>query len=181
MGRQREQNVNSVLFAAGFLAAQPHFGLNIWLLASGAFVLAVVGDSVGYSIGRHVGRRLFQRDDSFLFHRKHLLKATPFYERHGGQAIILARFLPVMRLLAPVVAGMGAMRYPRFIAYNVIGGVLWGAGLPLAGYLFGAALPAEQVDRYLLPVIFLIIIVALTPGAIHVVTQGRRRGTRMVT
>jgi membrane-associated protein len=159
---------DSLLFTAGFLASQPRFGLNIAVLAVGAFIFAVIGDSVGYSIGRNVGRRLFQREDSLLFHKKHLLKAEAFYERHGGKAIVLARFMPIIRTFAPLVAGMGQMHYARFVAYNLIGGLLWGSGMSLAGYFFGSALPAEQVDKYLLPVIFLIIIVSLLPSVIHV-------------
>lgn len=159
---------DSLLFTAGFLASQPRFGLNIALLAAGCFVAAVVGDSVGYSFGKNVGRRLFQREDSLFFHKKHLLKAEAFYERHGGKAIILARFMPIVRTFAPIVAGMGSMKYGRFLAYNVVGGFLWGVGMSLAGFFFGAALPAEQVDKYLLPVIFLIIVVSLLPSVIHV-------------
>ena len=157
---------DSLLFTAGFLASQGI--LNIWILALGAFVCAVAGDSVGYSFGYRVGRRLFQREDSVFFHKKHLLKAEAFYEQHGGKAIVLARFMPIVRTFAPIVAGMGSMRYPRFLAYNVIGGLLWGVGMSLAGFFFGRLLPADKVDKYLLPVIFLIIVVSLLPSVIHV-------------
>ena len=147
---------DSLLFTAGFLASQGI--LNIWILAIGAFIFAVVGDSVGYTFGYRFGRRLFQREDSTFFHKKHLLKAEAFYERHGGKAIILARFMPIIRTFAPIVAGVGAMRYPRFLFYNVIGGFLWGVGMSLAGFFFGR----------LLPVIFLIIVISLLPSVIHV-------------
>jgi membrane-associated protein len=157
---------DSLLFTAGFVASQGY--LSIALLAFGAFICAVVGDSVGYAFGSRVGRRLFQREDSFWFHRKHLLKAEAFYERHGGKAIVLARFLPVVRTFAPIVAGMGRMRYRRFLAYNIAGGLLWGAGVAVAGYYFGQLLPADQVDKYLLPVIVLIIVVSVLPSAVHV-------------
>lgn len=157
---------DSLLFTAGFLASQRV--LNIWVLALGAFVCAVLGDSVGYSFGFRVGRRLFQREDSIFFHKKHLLKAEAFYERHGGKAIVLARFMPIIRTFAPIVAGMGAMRYPRFLAFNVIGGLLWGSGMSLAGFYFGRLLPADKVDKYLLPVIVLIIAISLLPSVVHV-------------
>ena len=166
---------DSLLFTAGFLASQPHLfekvgatGLNIVILSVGSFICAVLGDSVGYSFGYRVGRRLFQREDSIWFHKKHLERAQAFYERHGGKAIVLARFLPVVRTFAPIVAGVGAMRYPRFLVYNVLGGLLWGVGVTVAGYYFGRLLPPEQVDRYLLPVIALIIIASILPSVIHV-------------
>jgi membrane-associated protein len=157
---------DSLLFTAGFVASQGH--LDITLLAVGSFVAAVVGDSVGYSFGLRVGRRLFQREDSVLFHKKNLLKAEAFYEKHGGKAIVLARFMPIVRTFAPIVAGIGTMKYRRFVAYNVIGGFLWGVGVTVAGYFFGQLLPADQVDKYLLPVIALIIVVSVAPSAIHV-------------
>jgi membrane-associated protein len=157
---------DSLLFTAGFLASQGVF--NIWVLALGCFICAVLGDSVGYSFGYRLGRRLFQREDSRFFQKKHLLKAEAFYERHGGKAIILARFMPIVRTFAPIVAGMGAMNYPKFVSFNLIGGLLWGAGMSFAGYFFGQLLPADKVDRYLLPVILLIIVISLLPSVIHV-------------
>lgn len=166
---------DSLLFTAGFLASQPQLfekvgspPMNLVVLAVGAFICAVVGDSVGYSFGSRVGRRLFQREDSILFHKKHLLKAEAFYERHGGKAIVLARFMPIVRTFAPIVAGMGKMSYSRFLFYNVFGGLLWGVGVTVAGYYFGRLLPPEDVDKYLLPVIFLIIVVSVLPSVIHV-------------
>lgn len=157
---------DSLLFTAGFLASQGF--LDIGVLAVGSFICAVVGDSVGYSFGYRVGRRLFQREDSIWFHKKHLLRAGAFYEKHGGKAIVLARFMPIVRTFAPIVAGMGAMHYPRFAAYNVIGGLLWGSGVSVAGYYFGRLLPPDDVDKYLLPVIFLIIVASLLPSVIHI-------------
>lgn len=157
---------DSLLFTAGFIASQGF--LDIGLLAAGAFVCAVAGDSVGYSFGYRVGRRLFQREDSIWFHKKHLLRAQAFYERHGGKAIVLARFLPIVRTFAPIVAGMGSMKYSRFVFFNLFGGLLWGVGVTVAGYYFGRLLPADEVDRYLLPVILLIIVISVLPSVIHV-------------
>jgi membrane-associated protein len=161
---------DSLLFTAGFLSSLPGEKrvFDIVLLATGAFICAVAGDSVGYSFGYRVGRRLFQRDDSFWFHKRNLLKAEAFYEKHGGKAIVLARFMPIVRTFAPIVAGVGRMSYPRFLIFNVFGGLLWAVGVTVAGYFFGQLLPPEQVDKYLLPVIFLIIVLSLLPSVVHV-------------
>lgn len=155
---------DSLLFTAGFLASQDYF--NIWVLTLVCFVAAVTGDAVGYTFGRRVGRGLFQRPESRLFRPQHLLRAEAFFERHGGKAVVLARFLPVVRTFVPIVAGVGAMRYPRFALFNVIGGVLWAIGLPWAGFFLGSTIP--NVDRYLLPIIVGIIVISIAPTAIHV-------------
>lgn len=155
---------DSLLFTAGFLASTGFF--DIWILAVGCFIAAVAGDSVGYAFGHRVGRKLFDREDSILFHRKHLLRAEAFYEKHGGKTIILARFVPVIRTFAPIVAGMGKMDYGRFITFNVIGGFLWGVCITVAGYYLGSIIP--DVDRYLLPIIGVIIGVSFLPTAIHI-------------
>jgi len=161
---------DSLLFMAGFLASTPQLSerLNIGLLAAGAAFFAIVGDQVAYQIGSRFGRRLFKSDTSFFFRRSHLAKAEAFYERHGGKAIILARFMPIVRTFSAVAAGIGAMPFPRFLVYDIVGGILWGAGVSVAGYYFGRLLPPEDVDKYLLPVIVLIIVVSLLPSVIHV-------------
>lgn len=156
---------DSLLFTAGFLASQGF--INIWLLALGSFFAAVVGDSVGYTFGHKIGRRLFQRENSLLFHKDNLLKAEAFYEKHGGKTIILARFMPIIRTFAPIVAGMGSMRYYSFLSYNIIGGFLWAIGLCLGGYILGSTIP--NVDRYLLPIVFLIIVLSILPSVIHII------------
>src|SRR5688572_11865663 len=107
---------DSLLVTAGLLAAQPDFSLNVYLLGVILTVAAIAGDTVGYWIGRTSGPRIFRREDSLLFHRKHLLRAQAFYEAHGGKTIIIARFMPIIRTFAPVVAGVGNMQYARFIA-----------------------------------------------------------------
>ncbi len=155
---------DSLLFTAGFLASQGFF--DIWVLVIGCFLAAVTGDSVGYAFGHRVGRRLFQREDSIVFHRKHLERAEAFYQQHGGKTIILARFIPVIRTFAPIVAGMGRMHYTRFLMYNLVGGFLWGVCVTVAGYFLGNMIP--DVDRYLLPVIAVIIIVSTLPTVIHI-------------
>jgi membrane-associated protein len=162
---------DSLLFTAGFLASQNF--LNIWLLIFGAFVCAVFGDNVGYATGYRFGRRLFQREDSLLFHKKHLATTQAFYEKHGKKTVVLARFLPIVRTFAPIVAGVGAMRYRTFMAYNLIGGALWTMGITLLGFFLGRAIPAEQVDKYLIPIILAIIVVSLAPSVLHVYKEYR--------
>ena len=154
---------DSMLFTAGFLASQGFF--NIYILAILSFVGAVVGDSVGYWFGHKVGRRLFHKKDSFFFHKENLMKAEKFYEKHGKKTIILARFLPVVRTFAPIVAGIGTMHYNTFLSYNVIGGFFWSVGMTVAGYFLGRIIP--DVDKYLIPIVLVIIIVSVLPTFIH--------------
>lgn len=155
---------DSLLFTAGFLASQDYF--SIWLLILVCFVAAVTGDATGYAFGHKVGRSLFRRPESRLFKPQHLARAEAFFARHGGKAVVLARFLPVVRTFVPIVAGVGAMSYPRFALFNVAGAFAWAVGLPLGGYFLGSAIPS--VDRYLLPIIGLIIVLSIAPTAIHV-------------
>ncbi|MFN9575461.1 MAG: VTT domain-containing protein, partial [Gemmatimonadota bacterium] len=114
---------DSLLVSAGLVAAQPRFGLNVWLLGGLCSVAAIVGDSVSYAIGRQLGPRLFTKTDSFLFNQKHLKTAHDFYERYGGKTNVLARFVPIVRTFAPVVAGAAAMEYRRFHYINVTRGL----------------------------------------------------------
>lgn len=155
---------DSLLFTAGFLASQGVFSLPVLLI--GCAVCAIVGDSVGYAFGRRVGRRLFMREDSRIFKKKHLLAAEAFYEKHGGKAIVLARFIPIVRTFAPIVAGIGEMDYRRFVSFNIIGGLLWAVGVTIAGYFLGSVIP--DVDKYLLPILALIIFVSVLPTALHI-------------
>ena len=157
---------DSLLFSAGFLASQGF--LNIAVLIFGCFVCAVLGDNVGYATGHRFGRKLFQREDSWLFHKKHLVTTQNFYDKHGRKALILARFMPVVRTFAPIVAGIGSMHYRTFMTYNLIGGALWSLGITLLGYFLGQAIPPEQIDKYLLPIIAAIIVISLVPSLLHV-------------
>ena len=162
---------DSLLFTAGFLASQNVFDIRI--LALLCFTAAVIGDSVGYAIGHKLGRKLFRKPDSFFFHPDHLIRAEKFYEKHGKKTIILARFLPVIRTFAPVVAGIGNMKYKTFLAYNIIGGFLWAVLLPFAGYYLGKTIP--DVDKYLLPIIGLIIVLSVLPQAISILRNEKAR------
>lgn len=161
---------DSLLFTAGFLASQG-FG-NIWILAMGSFAAAVAGDSVGYAFGKKVGPMVFARPRSRLFDPGHAIRAREFYSRHGGKALILARFMPVVRTFVPILAGVGQMRYPTFFFYNVAGGFLWAVGLSLSGYAFGSVIP--NVDRYVIPVVAVIMIASVAPPLIHVMRQRRK-------
>lgn len=154
---------DSLLFTAGFLASQGF--LDIKILIIGCFLAATSGDSIGYYLGQKFGRKLFSKKDSVWFHKDHLNRAQGFYDKHGGKTIILARFIPVIRAFAPVVAGIGLMRYKRFVAFNLIGGVLWAIAIPLAGYYLGSLIP--DVDKYLLPIVGLIIIASVLPALHH--------------
>ncbi len=164
---------DSLLFTAGFLASleQPVFSLPVLLI--GFAIAAITGDSVGYAFGRRVGRRLFQREDSLLFHKKNLLRAEAFYDKHGGKAIVLARFMPIVRTFAPIVAGIGVMQYRRFVAFNVVGGLLWAVGVTLAGYFLGNVIP--DVDKYLLPIVIIIVLVSVAPPAYHMLKDEENR------
>ncbi len=155
---------DSLLFTAGLLASQGY--MNVALLFLGSFVAAVLGDSVGYAFGKKVGPTLFKREDSLLFNRKNIARAQNFYELYGTKVIILARFMPVIRTFAPIVAGIGNMKYRTFITYNIVGGLLWTGSMVGLGYGFGATLTRMGIDpdKYLLPVIGVIIVISILPA-----------------
>jgi membrane-associated protein len=155
---------DSLLFTAGFLASQDY--LNIWLLVIVCFVAAVLGDATGYFIGHRWGRNLFNKEESRFFKPKYLRQAESFFEKHGGKAIILARFMPIVRTFIPVIAGVSAMPYRRFFTYNIVGGFVWAVGVTVAGYFLGNTIPG--VDKYLFPIILVIIVVSVAPSVIHI-------------
>ena len=109
----------------------------------------------------------------YNFRKKHIVKTQDFYEKHGKKTIVLARFMPIVRTFAPIVAGIGAMHYRSFMSYNLIGGFVWTFGITLLGFFLGKTLPAEQLDKYLLPIIGLIVVVSLLPSVIHVIKENR--------
>ncbi len=150
---------DSLLFTAGFLASQGHF--NILVLVPLLTIAAIAGDSAGYWTGSKVGPRLFTRPDSFFFSHARVERTRAFFEKHGAMSIVLARFIPAVRTFTPVIAGVAGMRYKTFLIYNVIGGIIWGAGFPVAGYFLGALIP--NADKYILPIVGVIIIVSITP------------------
>lgn len=158
---------DSLLFTAGILASAGI--LNIWLLLPLVFLAAVFGDNTGYLIGKKAGEKFFHKEDSFFFRHSHVEKARKFFEQYGAKAIVLGRFIPIVRTFVPTLAGVGEMPYKTFLSYNIIGGVLWGFGLPISGYFLGHAIP--DIDQYLLPIIAGIIFVSLLPVAKQVWTQ----------
>ncbi len=151
---------DSLLFVAGVLAAQGFFSLPI--LLGGLFVAAFTGNMVGYWFGAYVGPKIFAREDSLLFKKSHLLKAQSFYEKYGPKMIVLARFVPIVRTFAPIVAGVAKMHYGTFMLYNGIGALLWSVGLTTLAYYLGGLV--EDIERYLLPIVVLIIFLSLLPG-----------------
>lgn len=150
---------DSLLFTAGFLASQG--ALDVKLLLILFFVAAVLGDSVGYAIGYMTGPRLFSRKNSFFFHKSHLDRTRAFYEAHGPKTIVLARFVPVVRTFAPLLAGVGNMRYRTFLAYNVVGAGLWALGLTWLGFWLGGTIP--NIDRYIVYIVLFIIFLSMLP------------------
>lgn len=154
---------DSLLFTAGFLSSQGY--LNIWLLIPLLFIAAFLGDSVGYYFGKKAGPKVFSRPKSFWFDPEYIERTREFYERHGTKTIVLARFIPIVRTFAPIMAGVGEMNYKTFVFYNAIGALLWAVGLTSAGYLFGNIIP--NADRYILPVVLLIVVVSLLPPLWH--------------
>lgn len=162
---------DSLLVTAGLLASQPGFGLNVYLLGLILSIAAIIGDSVGYAIGRSTGPRIFTRENSVLFNRKHLERAHAFYEKHGGKTIIIARFMPIVRTFAPVVAGVADMHYRTFIAYNVIGGLAWVWSMLFIGYFLGRLVPG--IDKHIEPVILVVIFLSILPG---IISWMRERG-----
>jgi membrane-associated protein len=145
---------DSLLFLAGLVAAKGFF--NVAFLVALLSVMAIVGDAVGYGIGYRTGVALYKREDSFWFRKKHLLYAREFYEKHGGKAIVLARFVPFARTFAPVVAGIGQMSYPRFAAFNVFGGIFWVVSMVLSGYYLGqVAWIRDNLEKVVLLIVFL--------------------------
>jgi membrane-associated protein len=160
---------DSLLFVAGFLCSLPKTGLDIRVMAFGCFVFAVLGDSVGYYTGKRFGRKLFDKEDSKFFKKKHLVAAEDFFDKQGKTAIILARFMPFIRTFAPIVAGTAAMRYKTFMTYNVIGGMLWGLGLTYLGYFLGESIGEENIDKYLIPIVLGIMFISLAPSIFHII------------
>lgn len=154
---------DTLLFSAGFFASQGE--LPILGLMAVVMIAAIVGDNVGYEIGKRNGHRIFRKKDGLFFRHEHIARAEAFYEKHGGKTVILARFIPVVRTFAPVVAGVGKMSHRRFLAFNIIGGVLWGGGVSLLGYWLGSKIP--NIDKYIYPIIGLAVALSVLPALHH--------------
>ena len=150
---------DSLLFTAGLLSSQGI--LSIFYLVPIVILAAILGDSVGYWFGKKVGPKIFSREDSFFFDKQHIERTKAFYLKYGPRAIILARFVPIVRTFTPIFAGVGEMPYKTFLSYNIVGGVIWAAGATLLGYFLGAVIPNEE--SYLLPIILVVIFVSFLP------------------
>lgn len=160
---------DSLLFVTGTLAGSGH--LNIVIAYFTLLTAAVLGDTVNYWIGHHIGPRVFAKENSRIFKKEYLEKTREFYEKHGGKAIILARFLPIIRTFAPFVAGVGKMHYQTFLLYNVVGGFVWVTGFTLAGYFFGG-LPVIQHNFHY--AVVGIIIISVLPMIMEYVNYKRK-------
>ena len=162
---------DSLLFTAGFLASQGILNFPILLVIT--FLAAVAGDSVGYFTGKRYGHKVFVKDNSLIFSADHIKKSEAFYEKHGGKALILARFTPIVRTLAPILAGVGKMHYRTFLFFNLIGAFLWAVGITALGYFLGNTIP--NVHRYILPAIAVVVFVSLLPSVFHVLRDAEQR------
>ena len=172
---------DSLLFTAGALYATGilpgNVPINIHFFVILLFIAAVLGDSVGYWFGRKAGPRIFKKPDARIFKQAHIQNAQNFYEKHGGKTIVMARFVPIVRTFAPIVAGAGKMGYRRFLGFNLIGGCLWTFGITYLGYFAGKALIAAgiEIDSVILPIIALIILISVLPPAIHILKDKKNR------
>lgn len=163
---------DSLLFAVGALCALDGSPLMVGLISPLLIIAAVLGDAVNYSIGRHVGPRVFTSEKSLLLNKKHLERTRAFYEKYGGKTIIIARFIPIIRTFAPFVAGIGHMRYRRFAAFNVIGALAWVGLFVPAGYLFGNLPFVKKQFHY---VILAIIVLSVMPAVVEFAREWRAR------
>ena len=162
---------DTLLFSAGLIASPGEVSLP-WLIIITSLA-AIIGDNVGYSIGRRAGPRIFKKKDGILFHQDHLQRAEKFYETHGGKTITIARFVPVVRTFAPVVAGAGKMPRRRFMIYNVVGGIFWCTSMILLGYWLGSKIPG--LDHYIEYVLIGVVVISLLASFAHVLRDGKTR------
>lgn len=166
---------DSLLFVSGILAHQGY--LNIYWLLPVVFIAAVLGDNFGYAFGRKVGHRIFNKEESLFFNKDNLEKARLFYEKHGPMAIVLARFTPVIRTFAPILAGVGKMDYRKFFIYNISGGFAWSFLCILSGYFLGELIP--NIDHYIIPIVLGIIIVSIIPSGSILIREKIRKIKRL--
>jgi membrane-associated protein len=166
---------DSLLITAGLLAAAGH--LNIWWINVLLMAAAIIGDSVGYAIGARLGPRIFTREKSLLFNPKHVVRTQHFYEKYGPKTIVIARFVPIIRTFAPVLAGVGMMRYRRFLTYNVLGGLGWVASMSWAGYLLGHTVP--NISKHMHLLVIVIIVLSCIPIAVEIYRERRKALRRL--
>jgi membrane-associated protein len=162
---------DTLLIAAGVLAAQGTLSIEMTIIAIA--IAAIVGDNVGYTIGQYSGKRLFHKKDGVLFRHEYIEQAQAFYDKHGGKTIILARFVPIVRTFAPMVAGIGKMPRGKFFAYNIIGAILWSTSVTLLGYWVGSKIP--NIGNYLEFAILGVMVLAIAPAIWHIARDQRSR------
>lgn len=161
---------DSLLFVAGLLSSEGFLSLPVLLAL--VFVAAVSGNVVGYLFGKRVGPALFKREDSLLFKKSHVRKAEAYFNEYGAKTIVIARFMPIVRTFAPILAGVGRMAFKEFFLYNVLGAFLWVFGLLIGGFFLGRVVP--DIDRYILPIVIGIIILSILPGFIKYFQEKRK-------
>jgi len=166
---------DSLLITAGLLAGAGI--LNIWWLNGLLIAAAIVGDSTGYAIGARLGPRIFTREKSLLFNPKHVVRTQRFYEKYGSKTIVIARFVPIIRTFAPVLAGVGQMRYRRFVTYNVVGGIGWVASMTGAGYVLGQTVP--NISKHMHVLVIVIIVLSCVPIAVEIYRERRKTLRRL--
>jgi membrane-associated protein len=162
---------DSLLFAGGLLAGTGFFSFPLLVML--VVVAAILGDSVGYWFGAHVGQKLYDHPDSWFFKRKYLTRTEAFYAKYGTRAVILARFVPIVRTLAPILAGTGGMRYATFLRANIVGALLWGVGMTSLGYFLGSLIP--ESEHYVIPISLGIIFISFLPFLIEILRERRKR------
>lgn len=162
---------SSLLFTAGVLASQGFFNIFTLILVLG--ISAILGDSFGYFIGSRIGPAIFKREDSRFFNKKHLKRTEDFYERHGSKAIIIGRFVPVVRSFIPMLAGVGSMKYGKFLLYNILGGILWSAGVTSIGFILGNQI--QDIEAFILPMVAVIVFLSFLPIVFEVLKEKSRK------
>ncbi len=167
---------DSLLVTAGILARAGIFPVSIWMILAIVSVCAIVGDQVGYLTGRRIGVALFRREDSFFFRKSHVQRAHDFYERFGAKTIVIARFVPIVRTFAPIVAGVAEMHYPTFVTYNIVGGIFWVWSMILGGYALASTTESFGIDikKHLHMVILVVIFLSILPGIFEYLREKRR-------
>lgn len=161
---------DSLLFTAGLLASQGLINISLLLILGS--IAAIAGDNVGYAFGKKVGPKIFSKEHSLFFNKKHIERSRSFFDKHGKKAVILARFMPIIRTFTPILAGVGEMEYKTFLRYNIIGGLLWVLGITSAGYMLGKIIP--DADRYILPIVIVIVVTSFIPGAIEFIKNYKK-------
>ena len=161
---------DSLLFTAGVLASAGYFNLEFLFL--GSFICAVLGDSVGYFFGKKIGPKVFSRPDSFFWNKKNIEKTNFFYQKYGNKTITLARFVPIVRTFAPIMAGVGDMKYQAFLFWNILGSFFWTGIMIFGGYFLGNHI--KNIDKIILPIIVLIIFISIVPILFQFIRERKR-------